>query len=114
VEFLKNFKFSTRFRYVTGDPTTPVLGGSFDSDNDVYIPVRGSYYSDRLPAFVQLDLRLDKKWVFNRWILSAYLDIQNVTNRQNYEGISYSYNYSQSQEISGLPFLPTFGLKGEF
>jgi hypothetical protein len=33
--------------------------------------------------------------------------------RQNPEGISYNYNYSKSSVVSGLPFLPIIGLRGE-
>ena len=110
----RNWKSSVRLRYATGNPTTPITGGIFDADNDVYFPVRGAFYSTRLNAFFQADLRLDKKWIYDRWILSAYLDIQNVTNRKNLEAVQYSYDYSKQTVVSGLPILPTFGIKGEF
>lgn len=109
-----SWKFSSRFRYSTGNPFTPVTGGVFDSDNDVYIPTRGAFYSERFEPFLQLDLRIDHKWVFDTWILSAYLDVQNVTNRKNPEQVIYAYDYSKRTTLSGLPVLPTFGLKGEF
>lgn len=109
-----NWKFSSRFRYSTGNPTTPVTGATFDADNDVFIPRRGAFYSERLSPFAQLDIRIDKKWVYDAWILSIYLDIQNVTNRKNSESIIYSYDYTQTSSINGFPILPTFGVKGEF
>ena len=114
VDLPRNWKIGLRFRYVTGNPQTPVVGSVFDSDNDVFIPVRGAFYSARLPAFYQLDLRADKKWIFEDWILSLYLDIQNITNRANTENTRYSYDFSRSEAVTGLPVLPTFGLKGEF
>jgi hypothetical protein len=110
----KNWKYSGRARYVTGDPTTPVASATFDADNDVYIPARGALYSTRLDPFFQVDVRIDKKWIFDRSIWSAYLDVQNATNRKNPEGIRYSYNYSQSQVVSDLPILPTLGVRGDF
>ncbi len=113
-EAKNNWRYSARARYVTGNPITPVIGGSFDADNDVYIPVRGAYFSERLSPFFQLDLRVDKTWVYDTWILNAYLDIQNVSNQKNSEGIRYSYNYSRRQDVMGLPVLPTFGIRGEF
>lgn len=109
-----NWRLSGRFRYATGNPNTPLTGGVLDSDNDVYLPVRGSIYSERLDSFYQLDVRLDKKWIYDKWILSLYLDIQNLTNRKNIERIEYSYDYTSHTETSGLPVLPTLGLKGEF
>lgn len=109
-----NWKVASRFRYVTGNPVTPVVSGIFDADNDVYIPQRGGLYSERYKDFYQLDLRIDKKWILDEEIWTMYLDIQNVLNTKNPESIEYSYNYSQKEYISGLPFLPAFGVKGEF
>ena len=70
--------------------------------------------SARVSPFLQFDLRLDKRWVFESWVLSAYLDIQNLTSRSNAEGLEYNYDFSETQQSSGLPVLPIFGLKGEF
>ncbi len=110
----ENWKYSGRLRYVTGDPNTPVLGSVFDSDNDVYNPIRGSIYSSRFGPFFSLDVRIDKKWIYDTWILSAYLDIQNITNNKNPESITYSFNYLQNTTVNGLPILPTLGVRGEF
>lgn len=113
-DFANNWKLSGRLRYVTGNPNTPITGGVFDSDNDVYVPVRGAFFSERNADFFQMDVRVDKKWIKDEWILSAYLDIVNLTNQKNSEGVRYSYDYSQKQNIMGLPILPTLGVKGEF
>jgi hypothetical protein len=110
----KNWALSGRLRYVTGNPFTPTTGGVFDSDNDNYLPIAGPFYSRRLSPFFQLDARVDKKWIFNHWMLSAYLDVQNITNQGNPEQVTYSYDYSQMAIIKGLPILPTIGFKGEF
>lgn len=109
-----NWKVSSRFRYVTGNPFTPVTSSTFDSDNDVYVPGRGNLYSERYRNFYQLDLRIDKKWILDQEIWTLYLDIQNVLNTKNPESIEYSYNYKDKEFVSGLPFLPAFGIKGEF
>jgi hypothetical protein len=114
IELGRNWQLSGRFRYVTGDPYTPIVGGILDADNDIYVPSRGEFYSQRLEPFWQLDFRLDKKWIYEKWILSLYLDIQNVTNHSNTEAIRYSYNYQQTTTVQDLPFLPIFGIKGEF
>lgn len=113
-ELPSNWRVAARFRYVTGEPSTPITGAFFDSDNDVFVPVRGPFFSERLGAFAQLDFRVDKRWIFRDWILSLYLDIQNITNRRNAEQFQYAYDYSSRTAIEGLPILPTLGLKGEF
>ena len=110
----RNWRISTRFRYVTGNPYTPVVDATFDADNGVFIPTRGTYYSERVADFFQWDVRIDKKWVYDRWILSLYLDVQNATNRANQESVEYSYDYKTLVSSSGLPILPALGLKGEF
>jgi hypothetical protein len=119
LNFIGNYQFEKwtiggRFRFVSGSPYTSVLGASFDANNDVYIPRRGRLYSERFKNFHQLDIRIDRRFVFDTWILTAYLDIQNVYNSKNEQSIEYSYNYTQSEKIKGLPILPTLGLKGEF
>ncbi len=110
----RNWRIAGRFRYVTGNPLTPVTGSVFDSDNDAYIPIRGPFYSERVNAFTQLDIRVDKKWIYDRMIVTAYLDIQNATNRKNVESVSYAYDYSKRADVTGLPIIPSIGLKGEF
>jgi hypothetical protein len=110
----RNWRIAGRFRFVTGNPLTPVTGSTFDADNDAYVPIRGPYYSERVGPFYQLDIRVDKKWIYNRMILTAYLDLQNATNRKNVESVSYAYDYSKRTDVTGLPIIPSLGLKGEF
>ncbi|MBC7385609.1 MAG: TonB-dependent receptor plug domain-containing protein [Cryobacterium sp.] len=110
----RNWRVAGRFRLVTGNPLTPVTGSVFDSDNDAYIPVRGPFYSDRINSFYQLDIRADKKWIYEKIIITAYVDVQNITNHANVESVSYAYDYSKRADVKGLPIIPSIGLKGEF
>lgn len=110
----RGWSVGARFRYVTGAPTTPYVGGVFDSDGGAFSPVTDQgAFSARLASFHQLDLRVDKTWTFEAWRLTAYLDIRNTYNRQNAEGVSYNFDYSRSAPMAGLPFLPVIGLRGE-
>jgi outer membrane receptor protein involved in Fe transport len=110
----RGWQIGARFRYVTGSPYTPNVGGTVDHDAGTYAPVTSlARNSDRLPAFHQLDLRVDKTWRFQAWSLSAYLDLQNAYNRQNTESIGYNFDYSQTTPTHGLPILPVLGLRGE-
>ena len=79
----REWRVGGRFRYVTGDPYTPVVGSFYDATSDRYTPILGGTNSGRLPSFNQLDLRVDKAFTFNRWRLSAYLDVQNVYRAEN-------------------------------
>lgn len=113
-ELRNNWKFSGRVRYTSGDPYTPVAGAEYDVDNDTYVRENGTMYSSRMPAFFEVDARFDKKWIYDTWILTFYVDVENVTNHKNVEQINYSYDYSQHTNITGLPILPFVGVKGEF
>ncbi|WP_437490043.1 TonB-dependent receptor [Sorangium sp. So ce1014] len=122
------WEFGARFRLVSGNLVTPnvcnVNAQSCDPyrTNALFYAPTGTYTpipfsgpsSERLPPFHQLDLRLDKSWKFKSWQLSAYLDVQNVYNNANSEAIQYNYNYTARQYVTGLPVLPSFGLRGEF
>jgi hypothetical protein len=110
----ERWTYSARFRFVSGLPFTPVSGSTFDADNDVYIPIAGQIYSERFSAFNQLDIRIDRKFIYDEWILTAYLDIQNLMNAENAQNIEYSYDYREKKKVRGLPILPAFGIKGEF
>jgi TonB family protein len=108
------FEVGARFRYTTGAPRTPVNGAFFDVQTDLYQPTFGPHNSIRLPAFYQLDMRLDKFWVLRRAKLNLFVDVQNVTNRKNPEEIIYNYNFTTRAYITGLPTLAVFGARVEF
>jgi TonB family protein len=110
----KNWEIGTRFRYVTGQLYTPVRAAVFDADADSYSPISAPVNSARLDAFHQLDIRIDKRWVYESWMLNAYLDIQNVYSRRNVSSMEYNYDYSKEVPESGLPIIPVLGLRGEF
>jgi len=109
-----NWEIGLRWRLVTGNPRTPYASSVFFSDDDDYRPVLGGINSARFPIFHQLDLRVDKKWVYNTWTLSAYLSLLNSYNRQNAQALISNYNYSEIDYVSNLPILPIIGMKAEF
>jgi TonB family protein len=110
----RGFQVGARYRYVTGDPYTPITGAYFDSNIDTYTPIYGQPFSARLPAFNQLDLRVDKQWTFDRWRISVYLDVQNVTRATNAEAVRFNFDYTTSRPLAGLPLLPIAGVRGDF
>jgi TonB family protein len=111
-EVTRGFQAGARFRYTTGAPRTPVLGGYFNGS--YYEPIFGEHNSIRLPAFYSLDLRVEQSFVRRRLKFNVFADVQNVTNRKNPEEIIYGANFSQQAYITGLPFLAVFGARMEF
>ena len=113
-ELPKRWRVGARARYGSGNPYTPVVNRVYNLDRRSYSPVYGETDSARLPAFFALDLRLDKTYVLRRWTLNCYLDVQNVTNRQNPEVMNWSFDFSEETPITSLPTLPTFGLEAKW
>jgi len=109
----RGFDLSGTFRYVTGNPYTPVMASVYNANTDTYKPIYGALNSDRSQPFHRLDLRIEKSWPVRGGSLAAYLDVQNVYNRQSDEGRTYNYNFSQSGTIPGLPVIPSLGVRGE-
>ncbi len=112
--FARAWSAGGRFRFVSGNPRTPVTGSVLDASSGTYVPVYGPTNSTRMPAFNQLDLRVDRTWTYQTWKLVLYLDVQNVANRGNVEGYAYSYDYRQRSPATGLPILPILGLNAEW
>ena len=110
----RGWEFGARFRVISGPLATPCLGGIYSSAAGSYACISGGAFSERLPTFHQLDLRVDKRWEFQTWKLSTYLDVINVYNRGNVEALDYNYNFTQRIYQTGLPFLPSLGIRGEF
>ena len=110
----RGLNLGTRFRYTSGFPRTPVAGSFFDSRDDQFQPLFGAQNSIRIPAFYQLDARLEKSFTLRRYKLNAFVDVQNVTNRKNAEEIIYNFDFTRRAYISGLPTLAVLGLRLEF
>jgi hypothetical protein len=85
--FRKNWELGARWRFLGGTPFTPndIATSSLITNWNL----RNSAILDfnringiRLNSFHQLDLRLDKKYYFQKWNLNWYFDIQNAYNFQ--------------------------------
>jgi hypothetical protein len=110
----RRWSFGTRLRWATGFPRTPVVGSYFEARDSRYDPLFGAQNSIRISDFVQLDLRVERAFVFARATLRLYLDVQNVTDRGNAEEIVYSSDYAKRGAITGLPTLAVLGLRVQF
>jgi hypothetical protein len=107
----KGFEVGARVRLASGFPRTPVVRALYDARRDAYAPVFGPKNSERIPAFVQIDLRAGKRFALPKGELETYVELQNVMNRENPEEIVYSATYRDKGYITGLPILPVVGAR---
>lgn len=109
-----DFTLGGRFRLVSGNPASRPIGSVHDLDTTNYQQISTRFGTTRLPTFHQLDLRIDRTWVFDAFSLTTYLDLLNVYNQQNAEGYQNDYRYREREPIPSLPILPVIGASGEF
>lgn len=68
------WNFGGRVHYHTGRPWTAPVG-----DQTVVEALASNRNNARLPAFFQLDLRVERNWRFRNWQLDLFLDVANAT-----------------------------------
>ena len=110
----RRWRIGGRFRLVSGSPYTPVTGVVDVVRFGGRRPILGPPSSARFPTFHQLDLRIDKQWLYRHFSVTAYLDMQNVYNQANVEALIYDTNYVSAYGSVGLPILPTLGVRVDF
>lgn len=108
----RRWRLGARYRFGSGNPYTPVVNRYYDASFRAYIPVYGERSSGRLPYFTSLDLRVDKEFTLRTVQMTAFLELQNATNRANVEVVGWNADYSAQDNITGYPTLPVFGFKG--
>lgn len=85
MNFKNNWSGGLKWRFAGGLPYTPYnfelssLKEAWDTKGQAFLDMN-RINSERLGNFHQLDVRVDKKFFFNKWSLMLYLDIQNLYN----------------------------------
>lgn len=110
----KGFELGGRFRASSGFPRTKVVSTYYDARRDRTQPYFGKENDIRIPVFLQLDLRVSQAFKLADTELSAYVEVQNVTNRENTEELVYSPDFTEQGKIQSLPILPVAGLSWTF
>ena len=68
----------------------------------------------RLPVNNSLDIRVDKRWFFEKWTLITYVDIQNIYNRKNVVGVSWDQRTQAPEFNETIGILPSIGVSVMF
>lgn len=81
-QFGKNWEAGIKWRYQSGLPNTP-----FDASSNLVlnwqrnagaIPDYSEINSLRNDGISEIDIRIDKRWFFEKWSLNLFLDIRNI------------------------------------
>jgi len=112
----KLWLISARFNFQSGLPVTEYNGSTLYADGGFRTPEYGTINGERLPMRHQLDIRVDKFFEFDKWMLDTYIDVKGAYGffHKNIVGKAYSEDYLDSVDISTLPFIVSAGVKGSF
>ncbi|MFT7411138.1 MAG: hypothetical protein ACI9EX_001749 [Oleispira sp.] len=113
-ELNENWTLGFKWRYQSGQLITPVIGTgpSTNSDYpDLVDPIYGDLNSKRLADSHKLDVRLDRNYQYRTWNMDLYVEALNVYNQTNVTGYDYNADYTEKEEVTGLPAIISFGIK---
>lgn len=104
----RHWTLGSAYHFHTGRPYTPErLPTQLDPSS------HGKPFSARLPDFWKLDVRIQKREVFETWYFDFFIDILNVTFNQ--ETVDFSLDERGNQEADKvLFFVPMLGLRAVF
>jgi hypothetical protein len=91
------------------------LGGRFHLNTGrpfIVYNVGGSVVQ-RLPTFYQVDLRIDRRVIYDKFIFNFYIELVNATLSRQVVGVTETYD-GQFREDSFRIVLPSIGVRGEF
>ncbi len=105
------WELSSKFRLSTGIPTTPFFTEGVNTGKPDY-----SRYNEgeRLPVNHSLDFRADKIWYFSGFMMTTYIDIQNIYSRKNVAALRWDFRNNKPEYIKSFGILPSIGIVAEF
>ncbi len=86
------WELGASFRYASGAPVTPILGGLPDPKGG-FDPILGPAYSDFLPAYGRGDLRLTHFFPWGKVRCVVFGEVMNLLNRHNVAAYTYPPDY---------------------
>jgi hypothetical protein len=104
------WELALRVRGASGLPQTPfVTAGELAGTLDF-----ARYHTLRGRAFFAADVRVDRRFLFGGQQLIAFVDLQNVTGRDNGAQLQWNPRLGRAERNEGVGLLPTIGLNWEF
>lgn len=112
-ELNEDWTIGFKWRYQSGQLITPVLSSAQTNSEypDLWVPTYGELNSKRLPDSHKLDIRLDRNYQYQKWNMDLYVEVLNVYNQDNVTSYKYNEDYTDKEDVTGLPMIVSFGIK---
>ncbi|MEP7146647.1 MAG: TonB-dependent receptor [bacterium] len=112
-QFKNGWLVGTKFKYTGGRPYTPLDEQASGRVNRAVYST-GDFNSQRYPYYMRVDLRVDKKFDFKKASLVAYLELQNLFDRQNIYSYYWNEDNNKLATIYQWAFFPVGGISVQF
>jgi len=123
--FENNWEISVRNRFSGQTPFVPIDQAASLANYPILINDFDNLGNVRLGAFNQLDIRIDKKWNFEKFTFNVFLDIENVLSQNLPNPPSYGLARTESGQlitpqalveidVDNSALLPTLGVVVDF
>ncbi len=118
------WKLGAKYRMQSGDPFTPLLNVAIDPVSLSPRPSFGIPFSERLDTYHRLDIRIEKSASYQFADVNYYVDILNVTNRENVANRTFPLRNTVfsgpnaatiiPNDEQGIPFFVALGVNFSF
>lgn len=112
-QFRNGWLAGLKFRYSGGRPYTPINTVASEQINRAVFAT-DDFNSARYPYYMRIDLRVDKKFDFKSASLIAYLEVQNLFDRENIYSYYWNEDYNELSTIYQWAFFPVGGISLQF
>jgi hypothetical protein len=105
-KFDESWEAGFKFRYASGRPYTPYTNTGSQLVSD--------YLSNYFKALHSLDIRIDKRWFYEKFTLITYIDVQNIYNNKYSNSIRWNPRTRIAVNDPSIGILPSIGISLEF
>lgn len=108
-----NWSFGGRYLFQSGNTYTPVTGSVYDTNLDKYTPRYASTDKNaaRLPLTRNMSVFANRDILYDRWTFKLRFGVENFALGKNVTNISHNYDYSQTEPVQSIPFIPYVELR---
>jgi hypothetical protein len=113
------FEAGLRYQYSTG---TPVFStgytaqtSQYNAESGVYSQLSAAPQTDHMDPFQEIGLKLEKKFTYEKWMFTAYIDVESINFSRHNGPQIYPYIYDGFENgTSDNLVIPSIGFKAEF
>ena len=103
----ERWEATSTFRFFTGVPYTPYTTGTFNR-------LSSDYNSARVGVNHSMDVRVERKWVYEKSVPSVYLDVENIYGEKELQPPEWDQATNRVVQAASLGVVPSLGISIEF